>query len=113
MKIDDDLKGSCSNQRAARRADQTIERQLAILETTPEIGRPYTDFPEFRGLIIEFGNSGYDALYRCDLAVDAVYILAFAITEMPVTDQLRLGKTAAQGAAVRICSTVSAIRRPR
>ena len=62
---------------AARRAGQAIERQLLLLETTPDIGRPLPEVPELRELLIAFGDSGYVALYRHEPADDAVYILAF------------------------------------
>lgn len=62
---------------AARRAGQTIARHLATLETTPTIGRPFPELPEWRELVIEFGDSGYVALYRYEPADDAVYVLAF------------------------------------
>ena len=62
---------------AARRAGQAIERQLLLLETTPDIGRPLPEAPELRELLIAFGDSGYVALYRHEPADDAVYILAF------------------------------------
>ena len=61
----------------ARRAGQIIERQLLMLETAPDIGRPFSEVPEMRELVIAFGDSGYVALYRHDLDVDTVYILAF------------------------------------
>ena len=61
----------------ARRAGQAIERQLLLLETTPDIGRPLPEAPELRELLIAFGDSGYVALYRHEPADDAVYILAF------------------------------------
>lgn len=60
---------------AAMRAAQAIERQFARLETEPEIGRPYDDWPVLRELIIPFGDSGYVAFYRHD--ADTVYLLAF------------------------------------
>ena len=66
-----------NNQPAARRAGQAIERQFAILETNPEIGRPFPELPELRELMIGFGDSGYVALYRNEPAADAVYVLAF------------------------------------
>jgi plasmid stabilization system protein ParE len=66
-----------SNPQAARRAGQTIARQFALLETHPNIGRPTEDRPEFRELMIGFGDSGYVALYRYDPNVDAVHVLAF------------------------------------
>lgn len=61
----------------ARRAAQAIERQLARLEEGPEVGRPFQELPELRELIIEFGDSGYVALYRHERLDDAVYVLAF------------------------------------
>lgn len=62
---------------AARRAGQTIDRQFLLLETTPGIGRPLSEMPEMRELVIAFGDSGYVALYRHEPADDAVYVLAF------------------------------------
>lgn len=37
----------------ARRAAQAIGRQLARLEESPEVGRPFPDLPQLRELIIE------------------------------------------------------------
>ena len=65
------------NLRAAMRAGQAIERQLALLEMEPEIGRPFDKLPELRELVIPFGDSGYVALYRFDVKSDSVYVLAF------------------------------------
>ena len=62
---------------AAARAGQAIERQLILLATTPDIGRPFPGAPEFRELVIAFGSSGYVALYRYEPINDAVYVLAF------------------------------------
>ncbi|WP_439651027.1 type II toxin-antitoxin system RelE/ParE family toxin [Parazoarcus communis] len=62
---------------AARRAGQAIERQLRLLETAPDIGRPFPEMPELRELVIAFGDSGYVALYRHEPTADAVYVLAF------------------------------------
>ena len=61
----------------ARRAGQAIERQFLLLETAPDIGRPFPEMPELRELVIAFGDSGYVALYHHELTDDAVYILAF------------------------------------
>ena len=36
------------NPQASMRAGQTIEHQFALLETEPEIGRPFDDLPELR-----------------------------------------------------------------
>ena len=62
---------------AAMRAGQAIEQQFALLETEPEIGRPFDDFPELRELIVPFGDSGYVALYHHEAKNDSVYVLAF------------------------------------
>ena len=62
---------------AARRAVKAIERQFLLLETTPAIGRPFPGQPEWRELVIEFGDSGYVALYRQEAVDDAIYVLAF------------------------------------
>ncbi|WP_028484947.1 type II toxin-antitoxin system RelE/ParE family toxin [Thioalkalivibrio sp. ALE17] len=62
---------------AARRAAQAIERQLLLLETSPDMGRPDAEIPELRELLIDFGDSGFVALYRHDPAEDTVYVLAF------------------------------------
>lgn len=65
------------NPRAASRAGQAIGQQFVQLETNPQIGRPLEDLPELRELIIEFGDSGYVALYRFEQKADMVYVLAF------------------------------------
>ena len=62
---------------AAFRAAQAIGRQFLLLETSPDIGRPFPELPELRELVIAFGDSGYLALYRHELAIDTVYILTF------------------------------------
>lgn len=62
---------------ATKRAGQTIERQFEQLEANPNIGRPLNDMPELRELIIQFGDSGYVALYRYTPNIDKVFILAF------------------------------------
>ncbi|MGP0173301.1 type II toxin-antitoxin system RelE/ParE family toxin [Pseudomonas sp. NCHU5208] len=61
----------------SRRAAQVIKHQLARLEENPEVGRPFADLPELRELVIEFGESGYVALYRYERANDTAYVLAF------------------------------------
>jgi plasmid stabilization system protein ParE len=65
------------NKEASQRAGQAIQRRFAQLETAPEIGRPFAESPDLRELIIEFGDSGYVALYRHSPEEDAVTILAF------------------------------------
>ena len=52
---------------AARRAIKTIRAGVKILSHQPEVGRPVEDMdPAFREWLIDFGNSGYIALYRFD-----------------------------------------------
>lgn len=41
------------------------------------MGRPFTELPELRELVIGFGESGYVALYRHDEIDNTVYVLAF------------------------------------
>ena len=62
---------------AARRAGRAIERQFLLLETAPDMGRPFPEMPELRELIIAFGDSGYVALYHHEPADNVVYVLAF------------------------------------
>jgi len=62
---------------AAQRAAQAVTRQFALLESTPDMGRPFPDMPELREVLIEFGDSGYVALYRHELTTDSVIVLAF------------------------------------
>jgi plasmid stabilization system protein ParE len=62
---------------AARRAMLAIRTQLQILRDSPDIGRPVPEADDMRELIIDFGDSGYLALYRYVAHTDTVYILAF------------------------------------
>jgi plasmid stabilization system protein ParE len=65
------------NPQAAKRAGQAIEIQFTLLETEPGGGRPFDDLPEFRELIIPFGDAGYVALYHHKVNAGSVYVLAF------------------------------------
>jgi plasmid stabilization system protein ParE len=50
---------------AARRSAKVIIKALQILSLQPGIGRPAQDLgPDFRELPIDFGATGYLALYR-------------------------------------------------
>jgi len=52
---------------AAKRAAHTIREGVKILAKQPEVGRPAEDMePEYREWPINFGDSGYIALYRYD-----------------------------------------------
>ena len=52
---------------AARRAIKTIRADIKILAHQPEAGSPVKDMdPVFREWLIDFGSSGYIALYRFD-----------------------------------------------
>jgi plasmid stabilization system protein ParE len=55
------------NTDAARRAVKSIRDGVKVLAQQPAIGRPVEDMePEFREWLIDFGDSGYIALYRYD-----------------------------------------------
>jgi plasmid stabilization system protein ParE len=62
--------------RAAARAADAIDKKLALLATLPESGRIYAPDPRLRELMIEFGSSGYVALYHYEELRDRVFILA-------------------------------------
>lgn len=52
---------------AARRAVAAIRAGVRILAQSPRIGRPVEDMePEYRERLLDFGNSGYVALYRLE-----------------------------------------------
>lgn len=52
---------------AARRTIKAIRAGVKILAHQPKAGRPIEDMdPEFREWLIDFGSSGYIALYRLD-----------------------------------------------
>jgi plasmid stabilization system protein ParE len=55
------------NMDAAKRAVKTIREGIKVLAYQPGIGRPAENMgPEFREWLIDFGDSGYIALYRYD-----------------------------------------------
>lgn len=75
---------------AATRAVATIRAGVRILAASPRIGRPVEDMdPDYREKLIDFGNSGYVALYRLD--GETVAILAVRhpplITSISGSDQ--------------------------
>lgn len=52
---------------AARRAMKAIREGVKIIAQHPGVGRPAEDMePEYREWLIDFGDSGYVALYRYD-----------------------------------------------
>ena len=61
---------------AAKRAVLAIREAFLPLKQSPVIGRPVEDHPELRELIIDFGATGYLAMYRYEPANDTVVILA-------------------------------------
>lgn len=55
------------NADAARRAVKTSRENIKLIAQQPGIGRPVADMqPSFREWLINFGDSGYIALYRYD-----------------------------------------------
>lgn len=65
------------NSRAAQRAAEMIAQKILLLEKLPDLGKPVPGYAGRRELIMEFGNTGYVALYHHDPAKDTVYMLAF------------------------------------
>ena len=60
----------------AKRAVLAIRDAFTPLNHSPMIGRPVEDRGDLRELVIDFGATGYLALYRFELSPDAVTILA-------------------------------------
>ena len=61
---------------AAKRAVLAIREAFLPLQHAPMIGRPVEDHGDLRELVIDFGASGYLALYHFEPTMDAVTILA-------------------------------------
>lgn len=62
------------NSEIAKRAAKAIIKAVQILSLQPGIGRPAADLgPDYRVLPIDFGGSGYLALYR-QRGVDVVIL---------------------------------------
>lgn len=52
---------------AAKRAVKAIREAVKILTSSPEVGRPVAEMDQaFREWLVDFGDSGYIALYRYD-----------------------------------------------
>ena len=65
------------NPDAAKRAAKAIRDGVRVLARQPGVGRPVQDMPtQYREWMIDFGDSGYVALYRQAERVDLVAILA-------------------------------------
>ena len=61
---------------AAKRALLAIREAFIPLQQSHLIGRPVEDYLELRELVIDFGASGYLALYRFEVSLNVVTILA-------------------------------------
>ena len=61
---------------AAKRAVLAIREAFVPLRLFPLIGRPVEDSADLRELVIDFGASGYLALYQFEATEHAVTILA-------------------------------------
>ena len=62
------------DQGVAIRAIKEIHESLSTLSLMPEIGRPIQD--GLRELIIDFGSSGYVALYEFDEVINEIVVYA-------------------------------------
>ncbi len=60
----------------AAQRDADTRASFASLVKTPLLGRPVDDAENLRELVIDFGASGYLALYRLERDLDVVTILA-------------------------------------
>lgn len=55
------------NSDAAKRAVKSIRQGVKVLGQQPGVGRPVEDMePAYREWLIDFGDSGYVAMYRID-----------------------------------------------
>ena len=55
------------NSEAAKLAVKAIRESITIIAAQPEVGRPAENMePEYREWLINFGDSGYIALYHYD-----------------------------------------------
>lgn len=61
---------------AAKRAVYAIREAFMPLKHAPMMGRPAEDSEDLRELVIDFGATGYLALYRFEPALDTLTILA-------------------------------------
>ncbi|HSY25899.1 MAG TPA: type II toxin-antitoxin system RelE/ParE family toxin [Burkholderiaceae bacterium] len=58
---------------AAKHAVTAIRESVKIISAQPSVGRPAKDMePEYREWLIDFGNSGYIALYHYDEQVAVI-----------------------------------------
>lgn len=62
---------------AAKRAASILSNSFNMLQSNPKMGRPFSNESDLREVIIEFGVTGYVALYKYNEKDDTVYILAF------------------------------------
>ncbi|MFA5241486.1 MAG: type II toxin-antitoxin system RelE/ParE family toxin [Sulfuricella sp.] len=64
------------NPAAAKRSAAVIAKAIQMLEQHPQIGRPAEGMdPEYRELLIDFGDSGYIVLYRYEAELVTVLAL--------------------------------------
>lgn len=61
---------------AAKRAVLAIREAFMPLKHSPMMGRPVEDSSDLRELVIDFGATGYLALYRFEPSLDTLTILA-------------------------------------
>jgi len=61
---------------AAKRAVLAIREAFMPLEQSHMVGRPVENYDTLRELVIDFGATGYLALYRFEPSLDVVTILA-------------------------------------
>ena len=66
---------AAKNRHAAKLATTAIREGVQIIADQPGIGRPVDEMePEYRQWMIDFGDSGYVVLYRCNSRNSAVIL---------------------------------------
>jgi plasmid stabilization system protein ParE len=61
------------NPSAAKKAAVAIKEATQYLIETPSMGKPVTDLPQYRDLLIRFGAGGYVIRYR--IHAEIIYII--------------------------------------
>lgn len=64
-----------ATEKIADKAFQTLLDAIGQLASSPKLGRYYNDERSLRELIVRFGKSGYQVLYRLDNTADHVRII--------------------------------------
>lgn len=64
---------AANNPNAAKKAAETLKQAAVMLTSTPNIGKPVSDLPDYRDFLIRFGVAGYVMRYR--IYLDKIYVV--------------------------------------